>query len=113
MQEEEDDEVLNSTDVPSNVGEAARQAVENRDTSDIVSAFPALSVTNPSGDVKDAETSSSQQQPGATTKKRSLSRVARGDIFREIVLAKVRDAKQEQEAKTIEAEALARAEAKR
>lgn len=102
---QEDDEEFNGADA----------SAENRDTSDIVSAFPALSVTNPSGDVKDAtETSSSQQsQEGVTTKKRSLSRVARGDIFREIVLAKVRDAKQEQEAKTVEAEALARAEANR
>lgn len=115
MQEDEEDPT--DADVPQNVGEAAKQAVTHHDASDITSAFPSLSVTNPSGDVGDAETSSSssstqQGQPGVTTKKRSLSRVARGDIFREVVLAKVRDAKQEQEAKTVEAEALARAEGK-
>lgn len=89
---------------------------------EVTSAFPALSVTDPAGGNADpsADTTSSshnqQQQPqqggeGITTKKRSLSGIARGAIFREVVLAKVRDMKQEQEAKDVEREALARAEA--
>lgn len=79
-------------------------------TSDVTSAFPALAVTDPAGDVNEAtETSSSELPEGR--KKRSLSKVARGAIFKEVVLAKVREMKQEQEAKDVEREAIARAEA--
>lgn len=115
MQEDEEEEGasaggdFNGADVPKNTDEASRRALQ-QDTLDVTSAFPTLAVTNPSGDVKDAESSTSQQG-GVTTKKRSLSRIARGAIFREVVLAKVRDMKSEQEAKTVEAEAIARAEA--
>lgn len=42
--------------------------------------------------------------PG-TTKKRSLSKIARGAIFREVVLAKVREVKQNEEREKIEREA--------
>jgi calcium/calmodulin-dependent protein kinase I len=78
---------------------------------EVTSAFPALAVTDPAGDVNEATETSSAKQAGVTTKKRSLSGIARGAIFREVVLAKVRDMKQEQEAKSVEREALARAEA--
>lgn len=40
-----------------------------------------------------------------TTKKRSLSKIARGAIFREVVLAKVREVKQNEERERIEREA--------
>jgi calcium/calmodulin-dependent protein kinase I len=48
--------------------------------------------------------------PSAATKKRSLSRVARGLIFREVVLAKVREMKEQEEAQKVEREAMAKAE---
>jgi len=43
--------------------------------------------------------------PEATTKKRSLSKIARGAIFREVVLAKVREVKENEEREKVEREA--------
>ncbi|KAI2794732.1 Calcium/calmodulin-dependent protein kinase cmkA [Penicillium oxalicum] len=43
--------------------------------------------------------------PSPTTKKRSLSKIAKGAIFREVVLAKVRDAKENEEREKMEREA--------
>jgi calcium/calmodulin-dependent protein kinase I len=118
MQEDENEEeggASKADDLPANAGEAAKQAVQG-DSDRLTSAFPSLAVTDPAGDVRhakgDTESSSlSSSEPGATRKKRSLSRIARGAIFREVVLAKVREMKQEQEQKTVEREAIARAEA--
>ncbi|QKX55070.1 uncharacterized protein TRUGW13939_02162 [Talaromyces rugulosus] len=118
MQEDEDEEeggASNADDLPANAGEAAKQAVQG-DSDRLTSAFPSLAVTDPAGDVgharEDTESSSlSSSEPAGTRKKRSLSRIARGAIFREVVLAKVREMKQEQEQKTVEREAIARAEA--
>ncbi|OKL58524.1 Calcium/calmodulin-dependent protein kinase [Talaromyces atroroseus] len=95
---------------------AAAGAGGTATAAEVTSAFPALSVTDPAGDVNQATepTASSHQhekQGGVTTKKRSLSGIASGAIFREVVLAKVREMKQEQEVKSVEREALARAEA--
>lgn len=108
MQEDEDEEegTSNADDLPANAGEAAKQAVQG-----LTSSFPSLAVTDPAGDVRHAREGESSSQPGGTRKKRSLSRIARGAIFREVVLAKVREMKQEQEQKNVEREAIARAEA--
>ncbi|KAJ5089690.1 hypothetical protein N7532_008374 [Penicillium argentinense] len=45
------------------------------------------------------------ESPAPTTKKRSLSKIARGAIFREVVLAKVREVKENEEREKIEREA--------
>ncbi|KAH8692323.1 calcium/calmodulin-dependent protein kinase [Talaromyces proteolyticus] len=113
--EDDEDESISKGDLPSNAGEAAKQAVHgNKNTNDLSSTFPSLSVTDPSGgvgDTKEGDGEGSGSLPGGTRKKRSLSRIARGAIFREVVLAKVREMKQEQETKNVEREAIARAEA--
>ncbi|KAK2740339.1 hypothetical protein FQN55_008920 [Onygenales sp. PD_40] len=57
---------------------------------------------------KTAETASSDA-PADGTKKRSLSRIARGAIFREVVLAKVREMKEAEEKEQIEREAKVKA----
>lgn len=67
--------------------------------------FPSVSVPD-TGEKKEGGDS-----PAQGTKKRSLSRAARGAIFREVVLAKVREMKEQEQVERVEREALARAEA--
>lgn len=83
MQEDDEEDIPNPSDI----------------SSDSTSPFPSVpsAGSGQSGD-------SSDGTPG-TTKKRSLSKIARGAIFREVVLAKVREVKQNEEREKIEKEA--------
>ncbi|KAI9850864.1 MAG: hypothetical protein M1838_004933 [Thelocarpon superellum] len=79
LQEEEDDGP--DDDLPSHVGEAVGQALTHPTTG------KGLDTTKP------AETKTGSGSTG----KKSLSRLARGAIFREVVLAKVREVKEQEE----------------
>lgn len=81
MQEEDEDDIPSPADM---AGEASNAGA---------SPLPGLS--------KPAEPASSE----GTTKKRSLSKIARGSIFREVVLAKVREMKDNEEREKLEREA--------
>lgn len=74
MQEDGDQE--GEADVPSNAHEAAGEALAAHNTD--------RSLTIPAG------------KPGAPKEKQRLSRLARGAIFREVVLAKVREMKEKE-----------------
>ena len=89
MQEDEEEDVPGEADVPANSGEAAGQALAGP-------AGPAQ---------KGLETSES-------AKKKSLSRIARGAIFREVVLAKVRELKEQEERVKVEKTATEKAKRK-
>lgn len=91
MQEDDEDDIPSATDV---------SAGQNGST-----PFPAVESDN----AKQTEAQSADGLPG-TTKKRSLSKVARGAIFREVVLAKVREMKEEEEREKVEREAKEKAE---
>ncbi|KAL2001189.1 hypothetical protein VTN02DRAFT_2114 [Thermoascus thermophilus] len=91
MQEEDEDDIPSATDV---------SAGQNGST-----PFPAVEGDN----AKQTGAQSADGLPG-TTKKRSLSKVARGAIFREVVLAKVREMKEEEEREKVEREAKEKAE---
>ncbi|KAJ9648429.1 Calmodulin-dependent protein kinase cmk2 [Coniosporium apollinis] len=75
MQEDDEEDASGAADVPSNAREAAGEALAAHST--------ARGLNVP------------EDQPGAPQKK-SLSRLAKGAIFREIVLAKVREIKEEE-----------------
>lgn len=61
----------------------------------------------PLGDGNDeaATPTEGESSPDGTRKKRSLSKIARGAIFREVVLAKVREVKEKEEREKVEREA--------
>lgn len=97
MQEDDEEDVPGGADVPANSGEAAGQAL----------AGPGGS---PAG--KGLATSEGAEANGGT-KKRSLSKIARGAIFREVVLAKVREMKEKEHGAKVEKEAKEKAEERR
>ncbi|KAH2113714.1 hypothetical protein KXW65_003520 [Aspergillus fumigatus] len=93
MQEDEEGDIPS----PAEMAAAADEPSKSSDTT----AFPPLEGSEANG------SSSPAPVDGTTggTKKRSLSKVARGAIFREIVLAKVREMKENEERERIEREA--------
>ncbi|KMU86286.1 calcium/calmodulin-dependent protein kinase [Coccidioides immitis H538.4] len=80
--------------------------MQGEDDDDIPSAIP--DNTTPSSNSGPADQTSPVTAP--TNKKRSLSRAAKSAIFREVVLAKVREMRQEEQKEKVEKEALERAE---
>jgi calcium/calmodulin-dependent protein kinase I len=62
-----------------------------------------MGMAHPSAEAESGENDDSAATP--TTKKRSLSKIARGAIFREVVLAKVREVKDNEEREKVEREA--------
>ncbi|KAH0544514.1 hypothetical protein FGG08_001413 [Glutinoglossum americanum] len=92
MQEDEEDDVPGEADVPANPGEAARQTLSK------VKSNPQKSPAT-----------SESTDAGAASGKGRLSRLARGAIFREVVLAKVREMKSEEEKKQVEKAATGKA----
>lgn len=84
MQEDEEEDVPGEADVPANAQEAAGEALAIHSTS------------------RGLNVPESSESGGPH--KRSLSKIARGAIFREVVLAKVREMKDEEERKKFEAE---------
>ena len=91
MQEDEIDEVPGESDVPADAKAAADAALSG------VDAGASLSKVS-----TDASTGSSSS---ATGEKRSLSKIAKGAIFREVVLAKVRDMKEAENKLKVEKDA--------
>jgi calcium/calmodulin-dependent protein kinase I len=89
MQEDENDEVPGESDVPADAKAAAGAALADHD------ARPGLSSSSSAGSA-----------PGG---KRSLSNLAKGAIFREVVLAKVREMKESEKQLQVEKEAEANA----
>jgi len=88
MQEDEIDEVPGESDVPADAKAAADAALSG------VDAGASLSKTS-------TETSTAS----STGEKRSLSKIAKGAIFREVVLAKVRDMKEAENKLKVEKDA--------
>ncbi|KAI9760084.1 MAG: hypothetical protein M4579_001917 [Chaenotheca gracillima] len=87
MQEEEDGaDDGNQLDIPADSAENAGQTLNRKK-----SPLPGVGMK--------------ASPEGATREKRSLSKIARGAIFREVVLAKVREMKQQEESQKIEREA--------
>jgi calcium/calmodulin-dependent protein kinase I len=88
MQEDEDEDIPGVADAPAHSGEAAGQTL----------AHP---VPGPQKGLSVGE--------GPETGSKRLSRLARGAIFREVVLAKVREMKDEERKKEVEKSATERA----
>ena len=84
MQEDEEDDAPGQGDVPSNPKAAAQSALSGADA----------------GHGSSSGSTSSSDPP-----KKSLSKIAKGAIFREVVLAKVREMKQAEDAAKMEQEA--------
>ncbi|KAF2096622.1 calcium/calmodulin-dependent protein kinase-like protein [Rhizodiscina lignyota] len=94
MQEDEEEVVPGEADVPASALEAAGESLAAH---------------------RQPQSSHGLEVPGArpdTTRPRSLSRLARGAIFREVVLAKVRDMKEQQEREKFEQAATMRSESR-
>jgi calcium/calmodulin-dependent protein kinase I len=90
--QEDDEDIPSVVDVQADTGASGKPAL---------SPFPALS-TKEGGNVP-AATDAEGESGG--TKKRSLSKIARGAIFREVVLAKVREMKENEEREKVERQA--------
>ncbi|KAF2729124.1 calmodulin dependent protein kinase [Polyplosphaeria fusca] len=86
MQEDEEGEAPGDADVPANAGQAAGEAIEAH--------------------------SSSRGLEGSSSAKNRLTRAAKGAIFREVVLAKVREMKETEAQKEFEKNALEHAQSK-
>lgn len=95
MQEDETDSAPGDADVPADSKAAAGQALSGAHTGSLEKG---LSTNTDAG-----------SKPGG---KKSLSNIAKGAIFREVVLAKVREMKEEEQALKVASEAQAK-EAKR
>ena len=78
MQEDAEEDVPGEGDVPANVGESLGVALNNKRA---ISPGPGLRTT--------------ESAEGGAGQKKSLSKLAKGAIFREVVLAKVREMKDE------------------
>ncbi|KAG9802085.1 hypothetical protein KCU68_g22748, partial [Aureobasidium melanogenum] len=82
MQEDEEEDVPGAGDVPAGAKEAAGEALANKEQ-------------------KPLEAGLKVPEDKGVTHKRSLSKLAKGAIFREVVLAKVREMKADEEAQKI------------
>jgi calcium/calmodulin-dependent protein kinase I len=86
MQEDDEDDAPGQADVPANAREAAGEAIAAHNV--------------------DRTLATSENAAGSTAAPKSrLSRLAKGAIFREVVLAKVREMKEAERQKEFEAEA--------
>ena len=85
MQEDETEDVPGQADVPADAKAAAGNALSGEDTGKGLG--------------------SSTEAGSSAGGKRSLSNVAKGAIFREVVLAKVREAKEQEQALQVEKDA--------
>jgi calcium/calmodulin-dependent protein kinase I len=92
MQEDDNDEVPGESDVPADAKAAAGVALAGSSSND---PRPGLSTSSSAG--------------SAAGGKRSLSNLAKGAIFREVVLAKVREMKESEKQLQVEKEAEAAA----
>lgn len=85
--------------------------MQGDDDEDIPSAVPEDTAVAPkSGPADLASPKASETAPPPTTKKRSLSKAAKSAIFREVVMAKVREMRSEEQKEKVEKEVLERAE---
>lgn len=88
MQEDDEDGAPGEADVPANAKAAAGAALNTPSTEEPSKGLP-------------ADQSAGTGQGG----KKSLSNIAKGAIFREVVLAKVREMKEQEQALKVESEA--------
>ena len=79
--------------------------MQEDDEEDIPNPSDISSGTTPFPSIGGGKSEGAAEGTPGTTKKRSLSKIARGAIFREVVLAKVREVKQNEEREKIEREA--------
>lgn len=93
MQEDEEDDVPGQGDVPADAKAAAGAALAGGASGSASASLPTSTEAGPA--------------PGG---KRSLSSIAKGAIFREVVLAKVREMKEKEQALKVEQEANANAQ---
>lgn len=84
MQEDEEDEAPGEADVPANAREAAGEALAQHNTS------------------RALDTDHNTEAPPPTSGKGRLSKLAKSAIFREVVLAKVREMKEQEAQKEFE-----------
>ena len=89
MQEDEGEDIPGEADVPADAKAAAGAALSGEDAGS--SSRPGLSTSNSAG--------------SSAGGKKSLSKIAKGAIFREVVLAKVRDMKEQEQRSKVEKEA--------
>jgi calcium/calmodulin-dependent protein kinase I len=87
MQEDDEEDVPNEADIPANAMELTGEALAAHKSS------KGLNVPQTEGNLAPSQSGS---------RKRSLSRLARGAIFREVVLAKVREMKEQEAQKQFE-----------
>ncbi|BDD60830.1 hypothetical protein MAP00_005928 [Monascus purpureus] len=85
------------------------EALKMQEDDDDIPSTEELGTGSEKADTTIAESKATEDAPEAT-KRPSLSKVARGDIFREVVLAKVREMKDNEEREKFEREARERAE---
>lgn len=85
------------------------EALKMQEDDDDIPSTEELGTGSEKADATAAESKATEDVPEAT-KRPSLSKVARGDIFREVVLAKVREMKDNEEREKLEREARERAE---
>lgn len=88
MQEDEEEEAPGQADVPANAKASAANALNTPVSEESPKGLPA-----------------DQSAGTGSGGKKSLSNIARGAIFREVVLAKVRDMKEQEQALKVESEA--------
>ncbi|OJD09696.1 CAMK/CAMK1/CAMK1-CMK protein kinase [Emergomyces pasteurianus Ep9510] len=108
MQEEDEEDIPSSVDMPA-------ESTATADSEGAASATAQPRNTSGGGGggaaaaVADAAPAGTQGAPTDGTKKRSLSKIARGQIFREVVLAKVREMKEAEQKEQVEREAKVKA----
>jgi calcium/calmodulin-dependent protein kinase I len=102
MKEDDAEDVPGEADVPANAREAAGAALAAGKDKDGRDLRPGLSTS----------TSAIEGVGAGSGQKKSLSKIAKGAIFREVVLAKVREMKADEERVALEKTASAKADQK-
>ncbi|EEQ86541.1 hypothetical protein RJZ56_001010 [Blastomyces dermatitidis] len=112
MQEEDEEDIPSSVDAPA---DSSAAAADKEGVGQANKPSEAGAASGVGGDGAGAATlanaapAGTQGAPTDRTKKRSLSRIARGQIFREVVLAKVREMKEAEQKEQVEREAKVKA----
>ncbi|OJD11745.1 CAMK/CAMK1/CAMK1-CMK protein kinase [Blastomyces percursus] len=112
MQEEDEEDLPSGVDAPANSSAAAADKEGVEQASKPSEAGTAGGVGGDGAGaaaLANAASVGTQRAPTDGTKKRSLSRIARGQIFREVVLAKVREMKEAEQKEQVEREAKVKA----
>ncbi|KAI9802408.1 MAG: hypothetical protein M1825_002791 [Sarcosagium campestre] len=106
IQEDEEEDMPGGADVPANAGEAAGTALATANPSETNTGTKGLKTSDKPVSGSGSSIASGAEGTPTAGGKRSLSKIARGAIFREIVLAKVREMKEQEERERVQKEAL-------